>query len=651
MFVHDLFERASSVLFHYTTIPAALKILKSGNFELASVVGNRSEEQYAPKGRPFFLSLTRSVTGDYHRFVGSSGVMFKLNGDWFNHNYVVKPIDYWERAWLHSDGTRSRESEDRVFSTEPTIPNKAIESIHVLLKEQHEYRSPETRQLILSAKQQGFPIFLYTDEAAWRLLDTRHAKSLSQAQDVLKGATPAGYSRKPTDYVKPWIELLTKNNVQHLSDRAQRLLKNIRYYSRPNEDNNLAVDLSNGRKPNSSDRASVVEIIKYMQANRIKSTVDLKNALQAKWDKIINGVQEASGVIATKAQARDPRYSMSLTKDVRPGQIEKNLKAFNLDEDSLQEAFDKPYPIKWEKSDYGDVDALAKLPDGTPLSVMFNLADMSENDWGVEFYRSNSQSVTGEGDAQRVFATVLNAISKFIKKKKPNTLFFSAVKEEDPTGSRTKLYDRLVQRYATQLGYNLKKIDYPEQTGYKLTRNEQKVKEDSENFNGIDISMEIQKDDEYVDDDDYDNQVLYVVASNDGRELGHVLFAFDGEYLLPQDLEVEERYQGQGIAKTMYDYVKSKGYKIRRSGQQTDAGAGFWDKHKPGKNVWEQSVAENFADGKNPGRKGLAKRMGVNTKASVSSLRNTAKHSTGEKARMAHWLANMKAGRAKANKK
>jgi hypothetical protein len=61
-------------------------------------------------------------------------------------------------------------------------------------------------------------------------------------------------------------------------------------------------------------------------------------------------------------------------------------------------------------------------------------------------------------------------------------------------------------------------------------------------------------------------------------------------------------------------------------------------------------MKENFADGKKPGRKGLAKRSGVNTKASVSSLRKTAKHSSGEKARMAHWLANMKAGRAKKNK-
>ena len=142
-------------------------------------------------------------------------------------------------------------------------------------------------------------------------------------------------------------------------------------------------------------------------------------------------------------------------------------------------------------------------------------------------------------------------------------------------------------------------------------------------FNGIEISIE-------KDDDE-----IMIKAMSNGRELGHVLFVQEGEYLLPQDLEVDERYQGQGIAAVMYDYVKKQGYKIRRSGQQTAAGAGFWNKHKPGKNIWEQGVAENFADGKNPGRKGLAKRSGVNTKASVSSLRKTAKHSTGEKARMA----------------
>ena len=54
---------------------------------------------------------------------------------------------------------------------------------------------------------------------------------------------------------------------------------------------------------------------------------------------------------------------------------------------------------------------------------------------------------------------------------------------------------------------------------------------------------------------------------------------------------------------------------------------------------------ENFADGKKPGRKGLAKRMGVDCSKSETELRKIAKNSTGEKQRMAHWCANMKGGK------
>jgi GNAT superfamily N-acetyltransferase len=107
------------------------------------------------------------------------------------------------------------------------------------------------------------------------------------------------------------------------------------------------------------------------------------------------------------------------------------------------------------------------------------------------------------------------------------------------------------------------------------------------NRDGIDLSFEKIKDDEYVNDDDDENIVAQVTATSHGKELGHVLFSIDGNTLLPQDLEVDERYRGQGIAKIMYDYVKSLGYQIRRSGQQTDAGAGFWSKHRPAQNVWE----------------------------------------------------------------
>lgn len=61
----------------------------------------------------------------------------------------------------------------------------------------------------------------------------------------------------------------------------------------------------------------------------------------------------------------------------------------------------------------------------------------------------------------------------------------------------------------------------------------------------------------------------------------------------------------------------------------------------------DEDLEENFDDGKKPGRKGLAKRMGVNCKQPVSKLRKIARNSSGERARMAHWCANMKSGRQK----
>lgn len=103
----------------------------------------------------------------------------------------------------------------------------------------------------------------------------------------------------------------------------------------------------------------------------------------------------------------------------------------------------------------------------------------------------------------------------------------------------------------------------------------------TEHYNGIEISLEIE-----------DDEVMVTAMMANGREMGHVLFIQEGDYLMPQDLEVEERYQGKGIAATMYDYVKSKGYKIRRSGQQTDAGAGFWNKHRSEQNVWEDDTMQ-----------------------------------------------------------
>jgi len=159
----------------------------------------------------------------------------------------------------------------------------------------------------------------------------------------------------------------------------------------------------------------------------------------------------------------------------------------------VAETFNNPYKTKLEKSEYGDIDMLAKLPDGTYLSIMFN---NQQDDEGkeivqVEFYRNNSQEVTGEGDAQRIFATVLASIQKYIKKYKPARLSFSASKATDPTiyyepdqpqpnpESRAKLYDRLVQRYARAWGYRAFRTDTGDLVIYELSRLQPAV---AENF-------------------------------------------------------------------------------------------------------------------------------------------------------------------------
>jgi GNAT superfamily N-acetyltransferase/pyrimidine deaminase RibD-like protein len=75
------------------------------------------------------------------------------------------------------------------------------------------------------------------------------------------------------------------------------------------------------------------------------------------------------------------------------------------------------------------------------------------------------------------------------------------------------------------------------------------------------------------------------------NELGHVVFDLDdSKELYPRDLFIKDKFRSQGIARIMYDFVKSKGYTIQRSWDQTDAGSGFWNKHKgEDVRVWEQN--------------------------------------------------------------
>ena len=178
------------------------------------------------------------------------------------------------------------------------------------------------------------------------------------------------------------------------------------------------------------------------------------------------GANESAGSLLRELQQELDKPEATVRRDL--------FREFAEFKQDVSETFDQSYKIKSEKSAYGDVDMMTKLPDGTYLNIMFNNHHYNGDDvWEVDFYRNNRQDVTGEGDAQRIFATVLNAIQKFVKKYKPEHLKFLADKDvrSGRNGeSRTKLYDRLVQRYARAWGYRAFRAETGRIVQYEFSR-------------------------------------------------------------------------------------------------------------------------------------------------------------------------------------
>ena len=94
-----------------------------------------------------------------------------------------------------------------------------------------------------------------------------------------------------------------------------------------------------------------------------------------------------------------------------------------------------------------------------------------------------------------------------------------------------------------------------------------------------------------------DGAEVIIRPSVDGYQAGYAVFDRDGSTLVPADLAIDEEFRGQGIAKTIYDYVKSLGFTIRRSSDQTKAGKHFWDKNRgEDSQVWEQTMTAKELD-------------------------------------------------------
>lgn len=146
-------------------------------------------------------------------------------------------------------------------------------------------------------------------------------------------------------------------------------------------------------------------------------------------------------------------------------------------------------------------------------------------------------------------------------------------------------------------------------------------------------------------DYDYDDQIKGVLinAMIGDKPIGHLELTTDDPYygiFYVEYSELQPEYRGQGIGKAMYQYARDlpEVKELNPGASQSPEAKKLWSKMK-----------ENFADGKVKGksRPGRVKRSGASCSGSVADLRKRAKNSSGERAKMYHWCANMKSGKKK----
>ena len=136
--------------------------------------------------------------------------------------------------------------------------------------------------------------------------------------------------------------------------------------------------------------------------------------------------------------------------------------------ESIAEALDNPYPIKW---DYlrreGGSRAKIKLPDDTVLDINITEADYGYYD--IEFSRGGTLKPTGGGDEFRIFATVVAAVTQWwnqLDKENVMQVYFSADKAD---GRRSQLYKRFAQMFSKKIGWDYDYDDSGKTVAYGLT--------------------------------------------------------------------------------------------------------------------------------------------------------------------------------------
>lgn len=136
----------------------------------------------------------------------------------------------------------------------------------------------------------------------------------------------------------------------------------------------------------------------------------------------------------------------------------------------LMEVFDNPYSYNWTTADPGKYVAEFKTEDGSAVQWQA-YHDVEQDHWDVEFKRGGKYAKSEAKDHVKILSTVVEITKDFIKSAKPWTIYFTADKIEDgeETG-RAKLYNTILKRFATGMGYSFDAKDMGRATMFKMER-------------------------------------------------------------------------------------------------------------------------------------------------------------------------------------
>jgi hypothetical protein len=236
----SLNEGITDVVYHKTTLHQAAEIMQSNKLMTSVAFGTPSDKDQN-KGKLYFLSTMRSPAGDYGP--GMPAVTFKLDGRKLSERSKAAAVDYWGPNFPKD------EMEDRVFTDEPFLEpaTKYITEVHVGMpvtskdRKMRPARIEEAETIAALAESAGVPVYFYTSEKTYGILNKLRRGTLNQWKQAFKEAggeldEPWGYKSTPYKSsllrdVAQMIQGFESGNVDDIEKGHRSEWYNIKYDS------------------------------------------------------------------------------------------------------------------------------------------------------------------------------------------------------------------------------------------------------------------------------------------------------------------------------------------------------------------------------------------------------------------------------------